>query len=174
MPATTAALSYDPTDPFVVEHVLVDDPRGDEILVRIEAAGICHTDLVNRAARTADRPVLLGHEGSGVVAAVGERVVTVKPGDHVVLSFRHCGACVNCTAQRPAYCRNALRLNQFGARPDGTPRVTVAGQPVLDGFFGQSSLAGYALTTADNTVVVDPDVDPVLAAPLGCGFQTGA
>jgi aryl-alcohol dehydrogenase len=98
----------------------------------------------------------------------------VKVGDRVVLSFRSCGACVNCTAQRPAYCRKAARLNQFGGRADGTPRVTVGGQPVLDGFFGQSSLAGYALTTEDNTVVVDPEVDPVLAAPLGCGFQTGA
>lgn len=174
MPATTAALSYDPADPFVVEHVNVDEPRGDEILVRIEASGICHTDLVNRAAGNADRPVLLGHEGAGVVEAVGEHVTTAKPGDRVVLSFRHCGACVNCAAQRPAYCRNALRLNQFGTRTDRTPRVTVAGRPVLDGFFGQSSLAGYALTSQDNTVVVDADVDPVLAAPLGCGFQTGA
>jgi aryl-alcohol dehydrogenase len=174
MPATTAALSYDPADPFVIERVVVDEPRGDEILVRVEAAGICHTDLVNRAAGTADRPVLLGHEGAGVVEAVGDGVTTAKPGDRVVLSFRHCGICVNCTAQRPAYCRNALRLNQFGARADGTPRITVDGQPVLDGFFGQSSLSGYALASEDNTVVVGADVDPVLAAPLGCGFQTGA
>lgn len=174
MPVTTAALSYAHQDPFVVADVCVDDPRGDEILVRIEASGICHTDLVNRVAGTPDRPVLLGHEGAGVVAAVGDRVTSAKVGDRVVLSFRHCGACVNCAAQRPAYCRNAARLNQFGARADGTPRVTVAGAPVLDGFFGQSSLAGYALTSQDNTVVVEPDVDPVLAAPLGCGFQTGA
>lgn len=174
MPATTAALSYAPERPFVVEDVVVDDPRADEILVRIEASGICHTDLVNRVVGAADRPVLLGHEGAGVVEAVGDRVVAVKPGDRVVLSFRHCGVCANCTAQRPAYCRNALRLNQFGQRSDGTPRVTAAGRPVLDGFFGQSSLAGYALTTEDNTVVVGSDVDPVLAAGLGCGFQTGA
>lgn len=174
MPTTTATLSYADEDPFVVADVEVDEPRGGEILVRIEAAGICHTDLVNRVAGTSDRPVLLGHEGAGVVEAVGDGVGTVTPGDRVVLTFRHCGRCVNCTAQRPAYCRDALRLNQFGARADGTPRVTVAGQPVLDGFFGQSSLAGYALTTEDNTVVVDADVDPLLAAPLGCGFQTGA
>ena len=174
MPVTAAVLSYAPEDPFAVEDVTVDQPRGDEILVRIEASGICHTDLVNRGAGSPDRPVLLGHEGAGVVEAVGSRVASVKPGDRVVLSFRSCGACVNCTAARPAYCRKAMRLNQFGQRGDGSPRVTSAGRPVLDGFFGQSSLAGYALTTADNTVVVDPDVDPVLAAPLGCGFQTGA
>ena len=174
MPETTAVLSYAQGDPFVVADVRVDEPRGDEILVRIEAAGICHTDLVNRVAGNQDRPVLLGHEGAGTVEAVGPQVHGVKPGDRVVLSFRSCGVCVNCADQRPAYCRNAARLNNFGARNDRTPRVTVGGRPVLDGFFGQSSLAGYALASPDNTVVVGPDVDPVIAAPMGCGFQTGA
>lgn len=174
MPATSAVLSYGPQDPFVVADVDVDDPRRDEILVRIEASGVCHTDLVNRGAGERDRPVLLGHEGAGVVEAVGAQIRSVRPGDRVVLSFRHCGTCANCRAGRPAYCRKAARLNQFGARADGTPRVTVDGLPVLDGFFGQSSLAGYALASEDNTVVVDPGTDPAIAAPLGCGFQTGA
>ncbi|MDG4667408.1 NAD(P)-dependent alcohol dehydrogenase [Mycobacterium sp. 236(2023)] len=174
MPQTTAVLSYEPTDPFAVTAVQVDDPGPGEILVRIEASGVCHTDLVNRVAGTADRPVLLGHEGAGIVEAVGDGVTSAEPGDRVVLTFRHCGGCANCLAGRPAYCRKAARLNQFGPRADGTPRVTVDGQPVLDGFFGQSSLAGYALASEDNTVVVGTDVDPVLAAPLGCGFQTGA
>lgn len=174
MPETTAVLSYAQEDPFVVADVRVDEPRDDEILVRIEAAGVCHTDLVNRAAGSQDRPVLLGHEGAGTVESVGARVHGVTPGDRVVLSFRSCGACVNCAAQRPAYCRDAARLNHFGVRGDGTPRVTADGRPVLDGFFGQSSLAGYALASQDNTVVVGPDIDPVIAAPLGCGLQTGA
>ncbi|NVN50701.1 NAD(P)-dependent alcohol dehydrogenase [Mycolicibacterium hippocampi] len=174
MPVTTAALSYAHQGPFVLADVEVDDPAPGEILVRIEASGICHTDLVNRVAGKSDRPVLLGHEGAGVVETVGPEVTSVRPGDRVVLTFRHCGACPNCEAGRPAYCRKAARLNNFGARADGSARVTVAGRVVLDGFFGQSSLAGYALTHADNTVVVDPDTDPVIAAPLGCGFQTGA
>lgn len=174
MPVTAAALSYAHLDPFVLADVEVDDPAPGEILVRIEASGICHTDLVNRVAGTTDRPVLLGHEGAGVVETIGPEVTSVRPGDRVVLTFRHCGACPNCEAGRPAYCRKAARLNNFGARADGSARVTVAGRVVLDGFFGQSSLAGYALTHADNTVVVDPDTDPVIAAPLGCGFQTGA
>ncbi|TRW87791.1 NAD(P)-dependent alcohol dehydrogenase [Mycolicibacterium sp. 018/SC-01/001] len=173
MPTTAAALSYDPADPFVVAEVDLDEPRGDEILVRIEASGICHTDLVNRAAGAADRPILLGHEGAGIVESVGESVDTVRPGDRVVLTFRSCGRCRTCTSGRPAYCRDALRLNGFGQRSDGSARVTRGGTRVLDGFFGQSSLAGYALATTDNTVVVG-DVDPVVAAPLGCGFQTGA
>ena len=174
MPTTTAALCYDPADPFVLTEVHVDQPRGHEILVRIEASGICHTDLVNRAVGAADRPVLLGHEGAGIVEAVGEAVDGIRPGDRVVLTFRSCGRCRNCVADRPAYCRDALRLNGFGQRTDGSARVTTGETRVLDGFFGQSSLAGYALSTPDNTVVVGADVDPVVAAPLGCGFQTGA
>ncbi|MGB2920552.1 MAG: alcohol dehydrogenase catalytic domain-containing protein [Mycobacterium sp.] len=66
---------------------------------------------MNRVAGTPDRPVLLGHEGAGVVEAVGGAVTTVRPGDRVVLTFRHCGACPTCAAQRPAYCRKAARLN---------------------------------------------------------------
>jgi len=138
MPATSAVLSYGPQDPFVVVVVVVvdvDDPRQDEILVRIEASGVCHTDLINRGAGDRDRPVLLGHEGAGVVEAVGAQIRSVRPGDRVVLSFRRCGTCANCRAGRPAYCRKAARLNQFGARADGTPRVTVDGVPVVDGFY---------------------------------------
>ncbi len=174
MPITTAALSRDPRAPFDIESVVVDDPRDDEILVRIEAAGICHTDLVSRAAGNAQRPVLLGHEGAGVVEAVGGRVDGIRPGDRVVLTYRHCGECRNCRLGRLAYCARSTALNQFGARPDRTPRITVDGTAVRDGFFGQSSFAGYALTTADNTVVVPGATDLAVAAPLGCGFQTGA
>lgn len=170
----TAVLSREPNAAFTIETVVVDDPRADEILVRIEAVGICHTDLFTRSVGAANRPMLLGHEGCGVVEAVGDAVHSVRPGDRVVLTFRHCGSCANCRAGRPAYCLQSMRLNQFGARSDRSPRVTVDRRPVLDGFFGQSSFAGYALTTPDNTVVVDPATDPVLAAPLGCGFQTGA
>ncbi|MFD6391133.1 NAD(P)-dependent alcohol dehydrogenase [Nocardia sp. NPDC060259] len=171
---TTAVLSRDPSAAFSIEPVEIDEPRAGEILVRIAAAGICHTDLVTRRAGAADRPILLGHEGAGVVAAVGSGVGTVSPGDHVVLTFRHCGACATCLAGRPAYCHRSVALNQFGRRAHDAPRVLRDGSPVLDGFFGQSSFAGYALTTEDNTIVVDPAIDLAAAAPFGCGFQTGA
>ncbi|MGS2811217.1 NAD(P)-dependent alcohol dehydrogenase [Nocardia sp. MW-W600-9] len=171
---TTAVLSRDPAAAFSVEDVEIDEPRGGEILVRIAAAGICHTDLVTRRAGAADRPILLGHEGAGVVAAVGPQVRTVRPGDHVVLTFRHCGECATCVDGRPAYCQRSVALNQFGRRAHDAPRVLRDGAPVLDGFFGQSSFAGYALTTEDNTIVVDPALDLAVAAPFGCGFQTGA
>ncbi|MGW0178907.1 NAD(P)-dependent alcohol dehydrogenase [Nocardia sp. NPDC003345] len=171
---TTAVLSREASAPFSVEPIELDAPRDDEILVRVVAAGICHTDLVNRALGKADRPILLGHEGAGVVETVGAAVTSVAPGDHVVLTFRRCGACPNCAAGRPAYCRNSTALNHFGRRADKSVRITAGGAPVRDGFFGQSSFAGYALATEDNTVVVDPAVDPAVAAAFGCGFQTGA
>ncbi|MBW0274034.1 aryl-alcohol dehydrogenase [Nocardia sp. MH4] len=171
---TTAVLSRDPAAAFSVEDIEVDEPRAGEILVRVTAAGICHTDLVTRRAGAADRPILLGHEGAGVVAAVGPEVATVRPGDHVVLTFRHCGRCSACVDGRPAYCQRSVALNQFGRRAHDAPRVLLDGAPVLDGFFGQSSFAGYALTTEDNTIVVDPALDLAVAAPFGCGFQTGA
>ncbi|NEW37356.1 NAD(P)-dependent alcohol dehydrogenase [Nocardia cyriacigeorgica] len=170
---TSAVLSRDPAAGFTVETVDIDEPRAGEVLVRIVAAGVCHTDLVSRRAGAVDRPVLLGHEGAGVVEAIGPGVSVVRPGDHVVLTFRHCGDCVTCRAGRPAYCRRANALNQFGRRANGTPRVTVDGAPILDGFFGQSSFAGYALAAEDNTVVIDPATDLAVAAPFGCGFQTG-
>ncbi|MBF4998733.1 alcohol dehydrogenase catalytic domain-containing protein [Nocardia sp. BSTN01] len=174
MPVTTAALSRDPRAAFSLESVTIDEPRAEEILVRIEASGICHTDLVSRAAGAADRPILLGHEGAGVVAAVGADVAGVRPGDRVVLTFRHCGSCRNCRLGRLPYCSRSTALNQFGGRADRSPRISVDGTRVRDGFFGQSSFAGYALSTADNTVVVPSDTDLTVAAALGCGFQTGA
>ncbi|MGW0249190.1 NAD(P)-dependent alcohol dehydrogenase [Nocardia goodfellowii] len=174
MPGTHAAISRDPRRGFTIEPVFVDEPRGREVLVRIVASGICHTDLISRAIGAPERPILLGHEGAGVVTAVGDEVADIRPGDHVVLTYRHCGACRNCRLDRPAYCAESTRLNQFGARPDGSPRVTIGDTAVRDGFFGQSSFAGYALAAADNAVVVPATTDLAIAAPLGCGFQTGA
>ena len=174
MVAARALLSRDPAESFTVENIDIDEPRENEILVRMKATGICHTDLVARRAGSAQRPVLLGHEGAGVVESVGRSVRGIDPGDHVVLTFRHCGLCGNCRQGRPAYCVDGHALNQFGARADCTSRVTSAGAPVLDGFFGQSSFSEFALTRQDNTVVVDRAIDFAVAAPLGCSVQTGA
>ncbi|MBV9845545.1 MAG: NAD(P)-dependent alcohol dehydrogenase [Kutzneria sp.] len=174
MRATTAALCRGPVGPFFIEPVEVAAPVGDEVLVRVVAAGICHTDLTGRAAAALGGPVLLGHEGAGVVQEVGPETTGIQSGDHVVLSFRSCGRCRRCTVGQPAYCAGRAALNSVGGRGDGSPTVRAGGTPVLAGFVGQSSFAGYALAHQDNTVVVDPDVDLVVAAPFGCGFQTGA
>ncbi|MFC9788452.1 NAD(P)-dependent alcohol dehydrogenase [Rhodococcus sp. NPDC127528] len=171
----TAALSHGPTTPFTLETVDLDDLRPDEILVRIVAAGPCHTDLVTQATTPAEAgPSILGHEGAGVVTEVGAAVRGVTPGDHVVLTYRHCAECEHCLSGHPAYCELSLRLNNSGRRADGSATVHRNENPVRAAFFGQSSFAQYAIATADNVVVVDKEVDLSVAAPLGCGFQTGA
>lgn len=168
----TAALSRSPDSPFTLESVELDEPRPDEVLVRVHATGLCHTDLTFKS-RVAG-PAVLGHEGAGVVEAVGAEVTGIQPGDHVLLSYRSCGECVECRTGHPPYCSRGALLNMSGGRADGTATLSQNGTRLFGSFFGQSSFAQYALAAADNVVVVDPSVDLTVAAPLGCGFQTGA
>ncbi|GAA2658977.1 zinc-binding alcohol dehydrogenase [Paractinoplanes durhamensis] len=140
--------------------------------VRISAAGLCHTDLTMQAVwpRT---PMVFGHEGAGIVEAVGAEVTGLAPGDHVSLTFHSCGRCAQCAAGQPAYCRAARSLNTSGGRGDGTTPLSRNGTPVHGAFFGQSSFATYALAHQRNTVRVPADLPFEVAAPLGCSVQTG-
>jgi aryl-alcohol dehydrogenase len=119
-------------------------------------------------------PNVFGHEGAGVVEAVGAQVHGLEVGDHVVMSFRSCRDCARCRAGMVGYCDQTLLLNYMGMRMDGSTSMQRAGSPVFASFFGQSSLAAHALAYADNCVKVDPELDLTLVAPYGCGFQTGA
>jgi aryl-alcohol dehydrogenase len=171
----TAALSSGAQTPFEIAEVDLDDPRGDEVLVRLTAAGVCHTDLATKAAWPHERsPIVLGHEGAGVVEAVGTDVTAVHPGQHVLLSYRSCRSCPTCEAGHPSYCRDFGTLNLIGSRPDGSTTMRRAGSSVYGSFFGQSSFATHALAYESNVVAVADDVDLTVAAPLGCGVQTGA
>jgi aryl-alcohol dehydrogenase len=170
-----AALTYAPDAPFEIAEVELDEPRDDEILVRMVAAGICHTDLGVKQAWPQDSgPLVLGHEGAGVVEAVGRQVSTVAPGDHVLLSYRSCRECDPCRAGQAPYCEQFRGLNAVGVRPDGSTTMQRDGDPVHGSFFGQSSFATHALAYASNSVKVSPGLDLTVAAPLGCGIQTGA
>jgi aryl-alcohol dehydrogenase len=160
---------------FSLEEVDLDGPRDDEILVRIVATGLCHTDIhLKGALPEATFPRVLGHEGAGVVEAVGAGVNGVEAGDHVVLSFRSCRACEDCANGMVGYCGAALLLNYMGMRTDGSTTYSRDGSPVFGNFFGQSSLSMHAIAYADNCVVIDKSVDLTKVAPYGCGFQTGA
>jgi aryl-alcohol dehydrogenase len=172
----TAALLRSPDARYSLEQVELAEPGPGQVLVRIEAAGHCHTDLLPRAGvLPIPMPVIAGHEGAGVVEAVGPRVTTVAPGDHVVLSFASCGTCPPCVAHHPAACDLFAPLNLFGAAMDGAVTVTDAsGGAVAARWFGQSSFATHALATERNTVKIDRDLPLELMAPLGCGLQTGA
>ena len=170
-----AALARAAQAPLVIEDIEVAAPRADEILVRIVATGICHTDVVCANGFPVPMPIVLGHEGAGVVEEVGADVRGLAPGDHVLLSFNSCGACPNCNSHEPAYCHQFLGLNFGGMRlTDGTSPLSQNGKKVHGQFFGQSSFATLAIARAINAVKVDKSLPLELLAPLGCGIQTGA
>ncbi len=171
-----AAVVREPRGPFVTETLRLRAPEADEVVVRLVASGVCHTDaIVRNGDYPVPFPVVLGHEGAGIVEAVGPDVHCLAPGDHVILSFVSCGVCSTCAAGRPALCQSAFELNFLGSWQQGAPAAhDVNGDEVGAGFFGQSSFADHLLAPASCVVKVDDDLDLTLAAPLGCGIQTGA
>jgi aryl-alcohol dehydrogenase len=156
-----------------IESLDMDGPRDDEVLVRLVASGICHTDItLCDNLDKADHAVVLGHEGAGVVERVGKSVKSVKVGDHVILSYQSCGRCRQCKSGRSAHCQYLWELNFGFQRLDGSNALQRSG--VRGHFFGQSSFATHSLTTERNLVKVSQDLPLQLLSPLGCGMQTGA
>ncbi|MEU4343931.1 NAD(P)-dependent alcohol dehydrogenase [Nocardia sp. NPDC023852] len=171
----TAALTETQGAPFTLTPLELDDPRPGEVLVRMVGSGVCHTDLIVRDQwYPVPLPAVLGHEGSGVVAAVGDGVSYVAPGDHVVLTFNSCGDCRMCVAGRPAYCDQFFAYNFAGTRADSSTPLHRESGDVHGVFFGQSAFATYAVATERNVVKVDQAAPLELLGPLGCGIQTGA
>jgi S-(hydroxymethyl)glutathione dehydrogenase / alcohol dehydrogenase len=159
-------------EPLTIESVDVDKPWGREVLVRTAATGVCHSDLhvVDGLGRFAlDRPIVLGHEGSGVVEAVGADVTTVKPGDHVVACLSgFCGSCPQCLDGHPNLCTGGIVT-----RPDGAaPRLSQGGEPLRQ-FIGISSYAERMLLHENSLVKIDADIPLDRAALVGCGVLTG-
>lgn len=173
---TQAAVQRETGAAPVIEEVEIADPRADEVLVEMRGVGICHTDMVMRDGHLpVPVPVVLGHEGSGVVQAVGADVTDLSPGDRVVLSFASCGHCRGCNDNAPAYCDIWVPLNFFGARADGSTALTGRnGETIHSHIFGQSSFARHAVVARRNVIPVDAELPIELLGPLGCGIQTGA
>ncbi|SPJ32210.1 NAD(P)-dependent alcohol dehydrogenase [Kushneria phyllosphaerae] len=171
-----AAVTREKGGAFQLEDVTLRAPREDEVLVRIVATGMCHTDLIVRdQLYPVPLPAVLGHEGAGVIEAVGPAVHSLKVGDHVVLSYAHCGDCTPCDAGHASYCNEFFARNFSGAGPDGEQAIRDDNdQPVRDHFFGQSSFATYALSRENNAIRVSKDAPLERLGPLGCGIQTGA
>jgi aryl-alcohol dehydrogenase len=176
MKTTVAAISRDGAPFPVIETIQLGEPRPGEVLVRIAASGICHTDA--RAGASGGpgtpRPVVLGHEGSGVVEEVGPGVTTLKAGDHVVLSGSSCGQCPQCQHNYPSYCVQMYPRNFGGLRIDGTSAYSQNGQRLFGHFFGQSSFAQHSIVAERTAVKVPSDVPLDMLGPLGCGVITGA
>ena len=161
---------------FQVEDVELDNPRPGEALVRIVACGVCHTDDITRHGDLPfPPPGVLGHEGAGVVEAVGDGVTNVAPGDHVVIGWPFCGECRNCLDGQPRYCFQIGPLVAGGGRPDGsTALARPDGSPLHSHFFGQSAFATHAIVGANALVPVAQNLPLELLGPLACGVGTGA
>ncbi|NGP46592.1 NAD(P)-dependent alcohol dehydrogenase [Bacillaceae bacterium SIJ1] len=168
-----AAVTHAKGEEFKIEEIEIAEPKATEVLIKVVASGVCHTDAVARDLGLSPFPAVLGHEGSGIVEKVGEGVKTIEPGDHVVLSYASCGHCENCLTGHPSVCVDFNELNFGGTMDDGSHRLHKQ-QQKLSTFFGQSSFGTYAIANERNVVKVDKDVDLTLLGPLGCGIQTGS
>ena len=172
-----AAVASASDSPFAVTALKLKAPAGNEIRVKIVATSVCHTDVMTKGKALCAFPIVLGHEGVGIVDALGADVAGFDIGDHVILSYDYCGHCPQCENHKPSYCSEHGSLNFSGTRPNGEKTHRSPGSDAADihgSFFQQSSFATYALSHASNTIKVDKALPLAMLAPLGCGVQTGA
>ncbi|MER5118776.1 NAD(P)-dependent alcohol dehydrogenase [Serratia marcescens] len=167
-----AAVITEKSGPFIFKDVELDEPQDDEILVKMVATGVCQTDAhIREQSYETPLPIVLGHEGAGIVVRTGKKVANISPGDHVIMSYPSCGVCNQCMSGASPYCKHGFELSFGGHRLDGTNAMH---DGIHGHFFGQSSFATYAIANQRNVVKVPKDVPLKLLGPLGCGFQTGA
>jgi len=174
--AVTDQRPYGASRPMQLEEVELLAPRAGELLVRVEAAGVCHSDLsVVDGSRVRPLPMALGHEAAGVVEEVGPGVRDVKPGDHVVLTFvPSCGLCAECSAGRPALCVPAAAASGSGALLHGPSLLRDASGAPLHHHLGVSGFARHAVVARESAVVVPADIPLATVALFGCAVLTGA
>jgi len=172
---TRAAVAFAAGQPLQIENVDLQGPQAGEVLVRIVATGVCHTDAftLSGADPEGQFPVILGHEGGGIVEEVGAGVTSVKPGDHVIpLYTPECGKCKFCTSGRTNLCQ-AIRATQGrGVMPDGTSRFTLDGKPILH-YMGTSTFSEYTVLPEISLAKINPKAPLDKVCLLGCGITTG-
>ncbi|MHB1523884.1 MAG: alcohol dehydrogenase catalytic domain-containing protein [Candidatus Dormibacteria bacterium] len=175
MVKAVAAVARERGAPLSLEEIELDDPRDDEVLVRVAACGVCHTDIKARDGYgSVAFPIVLGHEGAGTIVEVGSAVRDLAPGDRVLLVSDYCGRCALCRAGRTAYCEEGPRRTFGAVRPDGSTRARIGGEAVRASFFGQSAFATYALASERNALKVSDELPLQLFAATTCGMVTGA
>ncbi len=174
--AVTETRPYTTSLPMRLEEVELGAPRAGELLVRIEAAGVCHSDLsVVDGSRVRPLPMALGHEAAGVVEQVGPGCRDVKPGDHVVLTFvPSCGVCPECSSGRPALCGPGAAANGAGTLLHGSSLLKDASGAPVNHHLGVSGFARHAVVARESAVVVPPEVPLAISALFGCAVLTGA
>jgi alcohol dehydrogenase len=166
---------YAASKPFAIEEVELEAPGEGEVLVRIRAAGLCHSDLSTvNGDRPRPMPMVLGHEAAGEVVELGPGVKGLAVGDHVILVFvPSCGTCVPCMEGRPGLCEPAVPANAGGTLISGARRLSLGGQPV-NHHIGVSGFAEYAVVSRNSLVRIDKDLPFEEAALFGCAVVTGA
>jgi S-(hydroxymethyl)glutathione dehydrogenase/alcohol dehydrogenase len=167
-----AAVWRGDTDKIVVDTISVEPPQRDEITIRLAACGVCHSDLsATNGTLALPPPLVLGHEGAGVVVEIGDGVTEFAVGDHAVTSFvSMCGQCRYCAMGRPSLCDQVMTT--FATLPDGTVRTHDAAG-LLNVFCGCGVMAEYATLSVDNAIRVDSSIPLASAALLGCAVTTG-
>lgn len=170
----TAAVLFEVGKKLEIREVDVAPPKAGEVLVRMAAGGVCHSDLhVMTGHLQAPLPAILGHEGAGVIAEVGPGVTTVRAGDHVIPLWRlSCGECEFCTGGRPALCPAGTEIRWTGRLADGTSRFTLDGAEIKH-FAGVSSFAAYSVLPERAVLPIPKDLSLDRAALLGCAVITG-
>jgi S-(hydroxymethyl)glutathione dehydrogenase/alcohol dehydrogenase len=161
--------------PLEVQDLELSEPRAGEVLVRLEACGVCHTDLytASGADPSGYAPTVLGHEGAGVVERVGEGVRLVEPGDHVVTLFSpQCGECIHCRSPKTNLCLAIREQQNKGYLPDGTARLSRDGEPIRH-FMGTSTFADHTVMPEIALAKVSPEAPLDRACLFACGLSTG-
>lgn len=174
--AVTEKRPYTRSMPLGLEEVELGEPRAGELLVRVEAASVCHSDVsVVDGSRIRPLPMALGHEAAGIVEEIGPGVRDVKPGDHVVLAFvPSCGTCPECSSGRPALCTPGAAANGGGTLLHGASLLRDAAGNTTHHHLGVSGFARHAVVARESAVVIPADVPLQTAALFGCAVLTGA
>lgn len=171
----SAAVLNEISGSLTIEPINIEEPRADEVLIRIAACGICHTDVVvSKGALSIPTPVVLGHEGAGHVVSIGSAVSNVSVGDAVILSYGSCGNCRACVSNQTPYCQDFTSLNFKAMRADNSVAFSSNGKNIHSHFFGQSSFSTHVVAPSRNVIKAPSDIPLNILAPLGCGIQTGA
>ncbi|SEN33378.1 S-(hydroxymethyl)glutathione dehydrogenase / alcohol dehydrogenase [Luteibacter sp. UNCMF331Sha3.1] len=170
-----AAVAWEAGKPLSIEEIDVQGPKAGEVLVRIVATGVCHTDLFTLSGADPEGafPVILGHEGGGIVEEVGEGVTSLKPGDHVIpLYTPECGECSFCRSGKTNLCQKIRVTQGKGLMPDGTSRFSMGGKPLLH-YMGTSTFSEYTVLPEISLAKINKDAPLDKVCLLGCGITTG-
>src|SRR6188768_4140965 len=172
---TRAAVAWEAGKPLSIEEVDLQGPKAGEVLVRIVATGVCHTDAFTLSGADPEGmfPVILGHEGGGIVEEVGPGVTSVKPGDHVIpLYTPECGECKFCLSRKTNLCQKIRATQGKGLMPDGTSRFSIKGKPILH-YMGTSTFANHIVVPEIALAKIRKDAPFDKVCYIGCGVTTG-